>query len=867
MSAASTNLQLWKEYRIPLVCMAVGIATLSIILSNKNKNTTDNNNNSTSNNSPKSQDPNGEKAGSKVEKIVQDMEQDPAIPELSQEAVARVVDRATEEQKPYQHRGLKKEEFRKLPKVIRKKPKKKQAELDAAAAATATVAATASENTGCCGGKNKPAGDKSTGCCGGKYKPAAEDSVAAVDACSSGNGGGCACSSSSGLSAPVLTKIDPLLLPYLVEPIKVFYSTITGTAKLFAQQLADAAVVHGLPEPKLIDIVDYDTEDFLTESSLSIFILSTYNVEGPNDWFLKWLEDTRFDWRVEQGSLKKLMFSVFGLGDSAYGEEFCNGPRSADKWLGQMGAQRVWPFGEGDKNGDQGGAFKQWNDALMASLLDPNQSHVHEAYFSSDEEDGASASEHDDDEEFDEDGEPLKKTKEEKLGLPTIDGGDASEGEMVDLEDMGNVARKIKQAKEDKALDEEAFANQKVRAKRSVGETKDGKAIKPREVREMVSPLLYKSLTKQGYKIIGSHSGVKICRWTKAALRGRGFCYKHSFYGIQSHLCMETTPSLACANKCVFCWRHHTNPVGTEWRWKVDDPEFILEGALENHYGMLKQLKGVPGVRADRFVEATQVKHCALSLVGEPIFYPHINEFVKLLHKKRISSFLVTNAQFPDAIANMDPVTQLYVSVDASTKESLKKIDRPLFRDFWERFLDSLDALGKKGQRTVYRLTLVKDFNTDEIANYVELIRRGQPDFIEIKGVTYCGYGGASGLTMANVPYHAEVVRFVELIQEQLGAGYEIAAEHAHSCSILVASTKFKKGDTWYTHIDYDKFFELVESGQKFTSLDYMAETPSWAYFGAPEGGFDPEETRYFRKTKEQRKAERERREDEEDQE
>lgn len=41
---------------------------------------------------------------------------------------------------------------------------------------------------------------------------------------------------------------------------------------------------------------------------------------------------------------------------------------------------------------------------------------------------------------------------------------------------------------------------------------------------------------------------------------------------------------------------------------------------MENHYGMLKQLKGVPGVRADRFVEAGQVKHCALSLVGEPIF-------------------------------------------------------------------------------------------------------------------------------------------------------------------------------------------------------------------------------------------------------
>ena len=41
-------------------------------------------------------------------------------------------------------------------------------------------------------------------------------------------------------------------------------------------------------------------------------------------------------------------------------------------------------------------------------------------------------------------------------------------------------------------------------------------------------------------------------------------------------------------------------------------------------------------------------------------------------------------------------MTQLYVSVDASTKDSLKKIDRPLFKDFWQRFLDSLTALSDK---------------------------------------------------------------------------------------------------------------------------------------------------------------------------
>ena len=98
--------------------------------------------------------------------------------------------------------------------------------------------------------------------------------------------------------------------------------------------------------------------------------------------------------------------------------------------------------------------------------------------------------------------------------------------------------------------------------------------------------------------------------------------------------------------------------------------------------------------------------------------YPEINTLIRLLHQKGISTFLVTNAQFPDAIKyvgisqysicivchgrshshsrNLIPVTQLYVSVDASMKESLKKIDRPLFRDFWPRFIASLEALAEK---------------------------------------------------------------------------------------------------------------------------------------------------------------------------
>jgi tRNA wybutosine-synthesizing protein 1 len=36
--------------------------------------------------------------------------------------------------------------------------------------------------------------------------------------------------------------------------------------------------------------------------------------------------------------------------------------------------------------------------------------------------------------------------------------------------------------------------------------------------REMVTTSLRDSLTKQGYRIVGTHSGVKLCRWTKVLL-------------------------------------------------------------------------------------------------------------------------------------------------------------------------------------------------------------------------------------------------------------------------------------------------------------------------------------------------------------
>ncbi|XP_023728568.1 S-adenosyl-L-methionine-dependent tRNA 4-demethylwyosine synthase [Lactuca sativa] len=589
---------------------------------------------------------------------------------------------------------------------------------------------------------------------------------------------------------------------------KLFFISQTGTSRTLAQRLFNLLTSNNLPF-ELVDPNVYEPED-LHQENLVLIIASTWEDGNPpsNGVFLSnWLSESAEDFRVGSLLLSKCKFAVFGVGSRAYGDNFNAVGRGLSTKMRSLGASEILPLCEGDVDeGELDKAFGIWSKEVIKVLKagelrgngnDLIEENGYEMIDGSDYED-------DDDDYEDED---------EENGM---------ESDIVDLEDIAG----------------------KAPSKKDMGAiTSNGKK---NGQKEMVTPVIRASLKKQGYKIIGSHSGVKICRWTKSQLRGRGGCYKHSFYGIESHRCMEATPSLACANKCVFCWRHHTNPVGKSWQWKMDDPLMIVNSALEEHKKMIKQMKGVPGVTAERLSEGLLPRHCALSLVGEPIMYPEINSLVDELHKRRISTFLVTNAQFPEKIVSLKPITQLYVSVDAATKDSMKAIDRPLFGDFWERFGDSLKALKDKQQRTVYRLTLVKGWNTEDVDAYSSLFGIGNPDFVEIKGVTYCGTSATSKLTMENVPWHADVKAFSEALAEKSNGDYEIACEHVHSCCVLLAKVdKFKINGQWHTWIDYDKFHDLVASGEPFGSNDYMAPTPSWTVYGANEGGFDPDQLRY----------------------
>jgi len=647
-------------------------------------------------------------------------------------------------------------------------------------------------------------------------------------------------------------------LPLSIQPL-IFFSSLTGTTETFAKKLVgdlttSSTQVHSSPilEPQLLDLSYIDYDDYFVYppnpsgvgqniAYFYLLVLPTYNIDTILNSFLVHLQETHHDFRIDTTPLSGLLgYSVFGFGDRegwpTEEKGFCSQAREVDKWMAKLtGRKRAFPLGMGDVKSNAAERLEEWRlgvEEVLQSLAETG--HLGEGApgsgdaVESDEEDIeleiAGTTEQDEQSPT-----PNPPRKRRKLPAPpTVD----------DLEDLGR--------KGPIPID---FTTSSPSPSLSASPTPTLPAMVP-----ATSPT-YTALTKQGYTIIGSHSGVKICRWTKSALRGRGSCYKHSFYDIASHLCMETTPSLSCSNKCVFCWRHGTNPVGTTWRWQVDPPEMILEGALQGHYKKIRMMRGVPGVRAERFAEAMRVRHCALSLVGEPIFYPHINAFLALLHAKRISSFLVCNAQHPDQLAALTPVTQLYVSIDASNRESLRKIDRPLHRDFWERFQRCLDILREKrfSQRTVFRLTLVKGFNIDdEVDGYADLVARGLPCFVEIKGVTYCGTSTSSsaGLTMQNVPFYTEVVTFVEALNAALGKrglDYGIAAEHAHSCCVLLASRRFCVGGKWRTLIDYERFFACLEGGGKFRPEDYMGgETPEWAMWGR--GGFDPRDERVDRK-------------------
>lgn len=294
-----------------------------------------------------------------------------------------------------------------------------------------------------------------------------------------------------------------------------------------------------------------------------------------------------------------------------------------------------------------------------------------------------------------------------------------------------------------------------------------------------------KNLERAEFRLVGEHlhSAVKVCHWVKKSLLGQGFCYKQKFYGIQSHRCLQLTPSLPfCDHRCLFCWRD-IDLTSPKWMGEVDEPADILDGAIAAHRLLISGFGGNRKVNGTKFREARDPKHCAISLAGEPTLYPKINALVEECQRRGLTSFLVTNGLHPDVLENLAEPSQLYISLVAPDSDTYKRICRPFSQDGWERLNRSLEIMPSFKCRRVIRLTLVKGLNLKDPDGYAKLIRKTDADFVEAKAYMYVGYS-RNRLTMANMPRHDEIKDFA---LELAGlVGYSVVDESEESRVVLL---------------------------------------------------------------------------------
>ncbi len=307
---------------------------------------------------------------------------------------------------------------------------------------------------------------------------------------------------------------------------------------------------------------------------------------------------------------------------------------------------------------------------------------------------------------------------------------------------------------------------------------------------------LFKALLKQQYGFAGKHSAVKICEWTKKSLLDEDTCYKQKFYGIRSHLCCQMTPTVGfCSNKCVFCWRPHEFNQGYEMNFEVDDPDTIIKKSIEQQRKLISGFGGNPKVNRRKFKEAQEPMHFAISLTGEPTIYPRLPELIKRLHELGKTTFLVTNGMYPDMLERLEKEdalpTQVYVSFTAPNEKMFNEVDKPVFKDAWQRLMRSLEFLKrvKNRTRTVIRVTAIKGINVIQPEEYGRILKeKANPTFIEVKAYMHVGYSKYR-LKQENMPTHDEVKEFAKKIADSMG--YKIIDDKPVSRVVLLMKEDF----------------------------------------------------------------------------
>ncbi len=313
-----------------------------------------------------------------------------------------------------------------------------------------------------------------------------------------------------------------------------------------------------------------------------------------------------------------------------------------------------------------------------------------------------------------------------------------------------------------------------------------------------------KILEWQKYAVVGGHSGVQICRWTKNSLNKRGVCWKEKFYGVKSHRCCQMSPAIMwCENSCVHCWRPIEFNLGVDIK-NVDSPVKILDKIIEARKELLIGFKGNEKVSEKKFKEACEPELFTFSLSGEPTLYPYLGEMIKEIRRRGKISFLVTNGLNPEVIEKLSEEgnlpTQLTVSMNAPNEKLFEIWHRSTKKNAWKKFNETLKLVKNlKNARRVLRLTLVKSgsgkfgniSNMEErnINEYTGLIKKAEPDFVHVKGFTSVGFA-RERMGYDKQPWHYEVKRFAEKLADKLKDNWKILGEEKRSCVVLLGKDK-----------------------------------------------------------------------------
>ncbi len=318
----------------------------------------------------------------------------------------------------------------------------------------------------------------------------------------------------------------------------------------------------------------------------------------------------------------------------------------------------------------------------------------------------------------------------------------------------------------------------------------------------MIPEKIKKVLKKQHYRIVGNHSAIQICRWTKNSLRDEGVCFKEQFYGIKAHRCCQMTPAVMwCPNRCEHCWRATEYTIGEKMEGKLNSPKEIVDGCIEAQRKLLEGFKILPKtkfktsskVNMEKWKEAQEPNHFSVSLSGESTLYAKIGELIQEIRSRRKTSFLVTNGLYPEKIKELAEKnqlpTQLTVTVNTSNQEQYLPFHKSSIKNAWKKLNETLEILSELNCRTVFRMNLVKGFNMEEkyLKEFAELIKKANPKFVHVKGYMSVGFA-RERLGYEKMPDNKEMQKAVDILTRE--TELKLLDKHERSRAYVLGKNK-----------------------------------------------------------------------------